>query len=150
MINLADEAMTIKLDYDLPEYPKMEACYRSAPRRESHLTEADKALAIKVKFDEKGGFAGDKVTFDYTVTGADETTKVYVEHTDYVYTLDKENNKLYVNVPTAEDKAEYLVLKAVRNSDGKSSAQCITVVLESRYGTFGGVIIKDENPYKDW
>ena len=39
MINLADEAMTIKLDYDLPEYPKMESCYRRAPRRESHLTE---------------------------------------------------------------------------------------------------------------
>ncbi|MCI6611576.1 MAG: urocanate hydratase, partial [Mitsuokella jalaludinii] len=39
--------MTIKLDYDLPEYPKMESCYRRAPRRESHLTEADKALAIK-------------------------------------------------------------------------------------------------------
>ena len=49
MINLADEAMTIKLDYDLPEYPKMESCYRRAPRRESHLTEADKALAIKTK-----------------------------------------------------------------------------------------------------
>ena len=47
MINLADEAMTIKLDYDLPEYPKMESCYRRAPRRESHLPEADKALAIK-------------------------------------------------------------------------------------------------------
>ena len=47
MINLADDAMTIKLDYDLPEYPKMESCYRRAPRRESHLTEADKALAIK-------------------------------------------------------------------------------------------------------
>ena len=39
--------LTIKLDYDLPEYPKMESCYRRAPRRESHLTEADKALAIK-------------------------------------------------------------------------------------------------------
>ena len=47
MINLADEAMTIKLDYDLPEYPKFEEGYRRAPRRESHLTEADKALAIK-------------------------------------------------------------------------------------------------------
>ena len=47
MINLADEAMTIKLDYELPEYPKFEEGYRRAPRRESHLTEADKALAIK-------------------------------------------------------------------------------------------------------
>ena len=47
MINLADDAMTIKLDYELPEYPKSEEGYRRAPRRESHLTEADKALAIK-------------------------------------------------------------------------------------------------------
>lgn len=45
MINLADDAMTIKLDYELPEYPKFEEGYRRAPRRESHLTEADKALA---------------------------------------------------------------------------------------------------------
>ena len=39
--------MTIKLDYELPEYPAFEAGIRRAPRRESHLTEADKALAIK-------------------------------------------------------------------------------------------------------
>ena len=43
MINLADDAMTIKLDYELPDYPKFEEGYRRAPRRESHLTEADKA-----------------------------------------------------------------------------------------------------------
>ena len=40
-------AMVIKLDYELPEYPKMETCYRRAPRREAHLSESDKALAIK-------------------------------------------------------------------------------------------------------
>jgi urocanate hydratase len=45
--DIANEAMTIKLDYELPEYPKMESCYRRAPRRESHLTQADKLLAIK-------------------------------------------------------------------------------------------------------
>lgn len=110
----------------------------------------DKAFAIKVTYDEKNGFAGDKIAFDYTVTGADATTKVYVEPTDYEYELDTENNKLYVIIPAAGDNAEYIVLKAVRNSDGKSSAQYITIVLEDRYGTFGGVIIKDENPYKDW
>ena len=43
-MNLAD-AMTIKLDYDLPEYPAFEEGCRRAPRRESHLSEADKALA---------------------------------------------------------------------------------------------------------
>ena len=35
MKDLANEAMTIKLDYDLPEYPKMDPQYRRAPRRES-------------------------------------------------------------------------------------------------------------------
>ena len=110
----------------------------------------DKAFAIKVTYDATNGFNGDKVAFDYTITGADETTKIYVESKGYEYELDKENNKLYVIVPAAGDKAEYIVLKAVRNSDGKSSAQYITIVLEDRYGTFGGVIIKDDNPYKEW
>ncbi|MCI9268466.1 MAG: urocanate hydratase, partial [Lawsonibacter sp.] len=41
------DAMTIKLDYDLPEYPSFDPQYRRAPRRESHLSQADKALAIK-------------------------------------------------------------------------------------------------------
>ena len=40
-------AETLTLDYELPEYPALEPGYRRAPRRESHLTEADKALAIK-------------------------------------------------------------------------------------------------------
>lgn len=42
-----DKAMTVKLDYDLPEYPTFEDGIRRAPRRESHLTEADKELAIR-------------------------------------------------------------------------------------------------------
>ena len=47
MSSTINDAMTIKLDYELPEYPAFEAGIRRAPRRESHLTEADKALAIK-------------------------------------------------------------------------------------------------------
>lgn len=41
------DAMTIKLDYELPEYPKRVEGLRRAPKRESHLSEADKVLAIK-------------------------------------------------------------------------------------------------------
>ena len=41
------QAMTIRLDYELPEYPAIVPGCRRAPRRESHLTEADKALAIR-------------------------------------------------------------------------------------------------------
>ena len=44
---MINNAMTIKLDYELPEYPKMEEGYRRAPRREARLSESDKALAIK-------------------------------------------------------------------------------------------------------
>ena len=47
MFDPVDQAMTIHLDYELPEYPPLEPGYRRAPRRESHMTEADKALAIK-------------------------------------------------------------------------------------------------------
>ena len=41
------QAMTIRLDYELPEYPAFVPGCRRAPRRESHLTEADKAFAIR-------------------------------------------------------------------------------------------------------
>lgn len=42
-----DEAMTIKLDYALPEYPTFEPGIRRAPKREAHLSEHDKELAIR-------------------------------------------------------------------------------------------------------
>ena len=37
-----EEAMMIKLDYELPEYPTFVEGIRRAPHRESHLTQADK------------------------------------------------------------------------------------------------------------
>lgn len=40
-------AMTIMLDDVLPEYPSFDPAYRRAPRREAHLTQADKELAIR-------------------------------------------------------------------------------------------------------
>ena len=40
-------AMVIRLDDQLPEYPTFDPQYRRAPRRESGLTENDKALAIR-------------------------------------------------------------------------------------------------------
>ena len=44
---MIQDAMTIQLDYELPEYPAFAEGIRRAPRRESHMTEADKALAIQ-------------------------------------------------------------------------------------------------------
>ena len=51
---MINNAMTIKLDYELPEYPKMEEGYRRAPRREAHLSESDKALVIKLDASKSG------------------------------------------------------------------------------------------------
>ena len=42
-----EKATVIRLDDELPEYPKFDPQYRRAPRRESRLTEADKELAIR-------------------------------------------------------------------------------------------------------
>ena len=44
---LIQNAMTIRLDNTLPEYPKILEGYRRAPRRESNLSENDKKLAVK-------------------------------------------------------------------------------------------------------
>ena len=41
------DAMVIRLDDTLPDYPEFDPQYRRAPRRESKLSESDKALAIK-------------------------------------------------------------------------------------------------------
>lgn len=40
-------AMTIELDEALPEAPAFDPQYRRAPRRDAHLSDADRALAIK-------------------------------------------------------------------------------------------------------
>ncbi len=45
-LNVKD-AMTIQLDGVLPEYPPFDPAYRRAPRREAHLSQADKELAIR-------------------------------------------------------------------------------------------------------
>ncbi|HQC35951.1 MAG TPA: urocanate hydratase, partial [Bacillota bacterium] len=42
-----DKAMSIRLDEELPEYPSFEPGIRRAPKRESELSEADRALAIR-------------------------------------------------------------------------------------------------------
>ena len=43
----AEDAMVIRLDDELPEYPKFVPGIRRAPRREADLTEHDRELAIK-------------------------------------------------------------------------------------------------------
>ncbi len=105
-------------------------------------------FSIKVSCDAPTAFEGETIEFSYTVTGADESTYVYVEAKGYDYTLDTEKQKLYVSINS--ETPEYVVVNAVRNSDGKKSAQYIVVDFQSRYGTYGGIIISDNNPYTEW
>ena len=46
-MNRPEDAMVIKLDYELSPYPAMSDKYRRAPRREAKLSENDKVLAIR-------------------------------------------------------------------------------------------------------
>lgn len=89
-----------------------------------------------------------KPVFSYTITGGDETVKVIMETENITAVLDEKAKtvtlQIGATVPTG-----YVLLKAVRNSDGKYSAQYITIKQE-HYGTFGGVIIKDGNEYEEW
>ena len=64
--------------------------------------------------------------------------------------LDEANSSVKVIVPTNLPEKAYVMVKAVRNSDGKYSAQYITISKIDPYGTFGGVIVVDEEEYLNW
>ena len=83
--------------------------------------------------------------FSYTITGADETVKVIMETENLTAVLDEKAQTVTLQigaiVPTG-----CVLLKAVRNSDGKYSAQYINIKQEY-YGTFGGLIVSDKREY---
>lgn len=107
-----------------------------------------KAFAIKVESDSVDIEPGKTATFKYTVTGADETTHVVAESSTFEVKVDETNSTITVTAPKAMVSG-YVIVKAVRNSDGKYSAQYISIKKDS-YGTFGGIIISDENEYLNW
>lgn len=107
-----------------------------------------KAFAIKVESDAVDIEPGKTAPFKYTVTGADETTHVVAESSTFEVKVDETNSTITVTAPKAMVSG-YVIVKAVRNSDGKYSAQYISIKKDS-YGTFGGIIISDENEYLNW
>ena len=107
-----------------------------------------KAFAIKVESDAVDIEPGKTATFKYTVTGADETTHVVAESSTFEVKVDETNSTITVTAPKAMVSG-YVIVKAVRNSDGKYSAQYISIKKDS-YGTFGGIIISDETEYLNW
>lgn len=107
------------------------------------------AFMIKVTSDVQKVTPGEVVSFGYTVTGADATTHVIIEANGVEAQLDEEKSLVTVTVPSVIEDNSYVIVKAIRNSDGKYSAQYITIKL-NQYGTFGGVIVVDEDEYLNW
>lgn len=107
------------------------------------------AFMIKVTSDVQKVTPGEVVSFGYTVTGADATTHVIIEAHGVEAQLDEEKSLVTVTVPSVIEDNSYVMVKAIRNSDGKYSAQYITIKL-NQYGTFGGVIVVDEDEYLNW
>lgn len=106
----------------------------------------ENTFAIKVDNCEHEVLTGDVVTLKYTLTGADETTHVLAEAQGVEYKLDEEACTVTVTVPDSFDGA-YVLVKAVRNSDGKYSAQYITFKNPDAYGIYGDIIISDGLEY---
>lgn len=107
------------------------------------------AFMIKVTSDVQKVTPSEVVSFGYTVTGADATTHVIIEANGVEAQLDEEKSLVTVTVPSVIEDNSYVMVKAIRNSDGKYSAQYITIKL-NQYGTFGGVIVVDEDEYLNW
>lgn len=110
----------------------------------------EKAFAIKVKADSRMVVSGQIVTIGYTLFGADATTHVVAESKGLEAEVDEANSTVKITVPKEISADAYVILKAVRNSDGKYSAQYISFTQGETYGTFGGVIVKDGNEYLNW
>ena len=110
----------------------------------------EKAFAIKVKADSRMVVSGQIVTIGYTLFGADATTHVVAESKGLEAEVDETNSTVKITVPKEISADAYVIVKAVRNSDGKYSAQYISFTQGETYGTFGGVIVKDGNEYLNW
>lgn len=109
----------------------------------------ENAFAIKVDKYTSDIKPGMTVSLKYTLIGADETTHVLVEKSqNFEAEVDEANSVINVTAP-AEMTSGYILVKAVRNSDGKYSAQYISISVDN-YGTFGDIIISSENEYPNW
>ena len=110
----------------------------------------EKAFAIKVKAGSRMVVSGQVVTIGYTLFGADATTHVVAESKGLEAEVDEASSTVKITVPKTISADAYVIVKAVRNSDGKYSAQYISFTQGETYGTFGGVIVKDGNEYLNW
>lgn len=89
----------------------------------SKAAEAAVSFQIKVDSDDVA-ISGQSVTISYTLTGGDETTHVVAEGS---LTATVDESACTVTIYGDENTEGYVILRAIRNSDGAYSAQYIAV-----------------------
>lgn len=108
-------------------------------------------LTLRLVTDKVRIQAGRTTEFGYVLSGADETTHVVAEAQYYTATVDEAASKVKVTAPDPLTKG-YVIVKAVRNSDGASFSQYVVFdVTEDAYGVFGSIIwIGNNDDYINW
>ena len=89
----------------------------------SKAAEAAVTFQIKVDSDDVA-ISGSSVTISYTLTGGDETTHVVAEGS---LEAEVDESACTVTIYGGKDTEGYVILRAIRNSDGAYSAQYISV-----------------------
>ena len=83
-------------------------------------------FVMKVESDVVTVEAGKTVTLAYTITGGDETTHVVAEASGYTAKVDEAAKTVTITAGASVEPG-YVILKAIRNSDGASSSQFVAV-----------------------
>ena len=100
------------------------------------------AFAIKVNDYSLLVEEGSQIKLGYSLIGEDDSTVVLAEAHNANFSLDTAGKTITV-IPEVPFRSGYILLKAVRNSDGKYSAQYINIVVKLSYDTFGSLVITD-------
>ena len=100
------------------------------------------AFAIKVNDYSLLVEEGSQIKLGYSLIGEDDSTVVLAEAHNANFSLDTSGKTITV-IPEVPFRSGYILLKAVRNSDGKYSAQYINIVVKLSYDKFGSLIITD-------
>lgn len=84
------------------------------------------SFVMKVESDVVTVEAGKTVTLAYTIAGGDETTHVVAEASGYTAKVDEAAKAVAITAGASVEPG-YVILKAIRNSDGASSSQFVAV-----------------------
>ena len=120
---------------------------------DGNVIEIPKTNAFAIKLDQEESLtiaAGESIFLTYSIVGEDETTHVAVESQNFAADLDEYTKTIKITAP-AEAVDGYVIVKAIRNSDGAYSAQHIAFHMDDTvYGLFGGLISAGDDIYGEW